>query len=48
MVVGTRDNYLAFRSAYAPQSVSLIIVAESPPASGLYFYNPSPNRSPPR
>jgi hypothetical protein len=25
---------------YEPEHVKLVVVAESPPASGLYFYNP--------
>jgi hypothetical protein len=36
----TRDEYLSLRRIYEPETPELIIVAESPPASGLYFYNP--------
>jgi hypothetical protein len=34
-----RADYLAFRRQYQPVSPRLIIVAESPPFSGKYFYN---------
>ena len=34
-----RDEYLALRRQYEPKPVRLVIVAESPPASGKYFYN---------
>lgn len=35
-----RDYYLSFRSKYEPKQLTLLIVAKSPPVSGLYFYNP--------
>jgi hypothetical protein len=35
-----REEYLALRRRYEPEHVKLVVVAESPPASGLYFYNP--------
>ena len=35
-----RDYYLSFRNKYEPKQLTLLIVAESPPVSGLYFYNP--------
>jgi hypothetical protein len=35
-----RDEYLALRQRYEPKHVKLVVVAESPPVSGLYFYNP--------
>jgi hypothetical protein len=35
-----RSEYLQLRRAYQPAVVRLVIVAESPPASGLYFYDP--------
>jgi hypothetical protein len=35
-----RNDYLAARRRYEPENVRLVIVAESPPASGLYLYNP--------
>ena len=35
-----RAGYLAFRRQYQPAAPRLIIVAESPPVSGKYFYNP--------
>jgi hypothetical protein len=37
----SRDDYIALRRRYQPESVRLIIVAESPPASGRYFYDPT-------
>jgi hypothetical protein len=36
-----RNAYLSMRRQYEPDVVRLAIVAESPPASGLYFYNPT-------
>ena len=36
-----RSEYLAFRRSFEPESIRLVIVAESPPASGKYFYNPT-------
>jgi len=37
----TRSEYLSFRKHYEPERVRLVIIAESPPASGRYFYNPA-------
>lgn len=42
-----RDDYLAFRSRYQPLDLRLIIVGESPPRSGKYFYNPDGRSSEP-
>jgi len=36
-----RTDYYSFRRRFEPKVVQLVIVAESPPASGLYFYNPA-------
>jgi hypothetical protein len=36
-----RSDYLSLRNRYKPESVKLVIIAESPPISGLYFYNPT-------
>jgi hypothetical protein len=36
-----RDVYLSFRSGYTPERVRLAIIAESPPISGKYFYDPA-------
>jgi hypothetical protein len=37
-----RSEYLDLRRLYEPQSlVRLVIIAESPPASGKYFYDPT-------
>jgi hypothetical protein len=35
-----RVDYLAFRRQYQPANLALVIIAESPPISGKYFYNP--------
>jgi hypothetical protein len=35
-----RNYYLSLRQVYAPKPPRLVIIAESPPASGLYFYDP--------
>jgi hypothetical protein len=37
----TRTEYLAFRREFEPTTVILVIVVESPPISGKYFYNPA-------
>jgi hypothetical protein len=36
-----RSEYLALRTCYQPDTIRLLLVAESPPASGRYFYNPA-------
>jgi hypothetical protein len=36
-----RSRYLSFRRKFEPASIRLVIVAESPPHSGKYFYNPT-------
>jgi len=33
-------DYLGFRSLYIPKKIKTIFIAESPPVSGTYFYNP--------
>ncbi len=35
-----KEYYLNLRRQYKPKAVKLVIVAESPPKSGKYFYNP--------
>ena len=40
VAVLTKDEYLAFRREFEPTTVKLVVVAESPPKTGLYFYNP--------
>ena len=42
-----RNEYLAFRRKFEPETIRLVIVAESPPKSGLYFYNPTGKMSEP-
>jgi hypothetical protein len=41
----TLIEYLELRRRYEPEIVTLVIVAESPPASGKYFYDPAGARS---
>jgi hypothetical protein len=40
MVQKQRGEYLSLRRQFEPTTVTLVIVAESPPASGKYFYDP--------
>ena len=35
----TRDYYHELRAKYIPQHMKLVIIAESPPAGGRYFYD---------
>jgi hypothetical protein len=41
MSVRDRDYYLRLRREHEPADIKLMIVAESPPASGKYFYEPT-------
>ena len=41
MLVWDRDHYLRLRRQYQPENIKLVIIAESPPASGKYFYDPT-------
>lgn len=36
----TRAEYLSLRAPYLPDDRKIVFVLESPPKSGLYFYNP--------
>jgi hypothetical protein len=36
----TRAEYFRLRAPYQPEAPKIIFVLESPPKSGLYFYNP--------
>jgi hypothetical protein len=36
-----RNEYIDLRHRYEPGSIRLVVIAESPPASGLYFYDPT-------
>jgi hypothetical protein len=36
-----RSEYIDLRRQYAPKPIKLVVIAESPPASGRYFYNPT-------
>ncbi len=42
-----RSDYLYLRSKFEPASPTLVIVAESPPVSGKYFYDPDGRSSEP-
>jgi hypothetical protein len=42
-----RNYYVSLRRAYQPDGIKLVIVAESPPVSGLYFYDPTGSISEP-
>jgi hypothetical protein len=35
-----RDYYLGLRRQFEPKLIKLVVVAESPPQGGTYFYNP--------
>ena len=37
----TKASYLKLRNKYKPKCIRLVLIAESPPASGLYFYDAS-------
>ena len=39
MLGRTRAEYLALRRKFTPERLKLVVVAESPPASGRYFYD---------
>lgn len=39
--MATRLEYLSFRDLYRPKTIKLLLVAELPPASGRYFYDPA-------
>ncbi len=34
-----KEYYLKLRNKYLPESLKIIFILESPPASGKYFYN---------
>ena len=42
-----RSAYLALRQRYRPAAIRLLVIAESPPESGLYFYELSGRPSEP-
>jgi hypothetical protein len=42
-----QNEYLDLRHRYGPESNRLVVIAESPPATGLYFYDPTGDRSEP-
>jgi hypothetical protein len=42
-----KAHYLRLRNEYEPKHPRLIFVAESPPASGKYFYDPSGRKTEP-
>ncbi len=42
-----KNEYLAMRQRYQPAHIKLIIVAESPPSGGKYFYDADGSRGEP-
>ena len=42
-----RSKYISFRRTFKPANIKLVIVAESPPSSGKYFYDPGGSTSEP-
>jgi hypothetical protein len=48
MVQKQRCEYLFLRREFEPATVTLVIIAESPPASGKYLYDPAGEVSEPR
>ncbi len=42
-----KEYYLEFRRRYEPKPVKLVVIAESPPVSGKYFYDPEGRLSEP-
>jgi hypothetical protein len=47
MVQKQRDEYLSMRRKFEPTTATLVIVAESPPVGGKYFYDPAGKMSEP-
>lgn len=43
----TKSDYLQLRNRFTPPNLKIIFILESPPASGLYFYNPDGKTSEP-
>jgi hypothetical protein len=43
----SRSQYLSFRHKFEPTTIKLVVVAESPPKTGKYFYNPEGSVSEP-
>jgi hypothetical protein len=39
MLEWKRDEYLSLRRRYEPDHIRLVIISESPPAAGRYFYS---------
>ena len=37
----TKSEYIQFRDRFTPENPKIIFILESPPVSGLYFYNPN-------
>ncbi len=44
---GNPDDYKRLRNVYAPDKIRAVVIAESPPARGLYFYDISGKTSEP-
>jgi uncharacterized protein (DUF4415 family) len=47
MALNQRGEYLSLRREFEPTRVTLAIIAESPPISGKYFYDPAGDKSEP-
>ena len=47
MVQKQRSDYLSLRREFEPATVTLVIVAKSPPTGGKYFYDPDGKASEP-
>jgi hypothetical protein len=47
VTIRTKDYYVALRNCNAPRHPTVIFIAESPPASGKFFYNPDGSVSEP-
>ena len=43
MVQKQRSEYLSLRREFEPANVALVVIAESPPTSGKYYYKPDPD-----
>jgi len=42
-----KEYYLKLRNKYLPENLRIIFIAESPPASGRYFYDETGSTSEP-
>lgn len=42
-----KSDYIRLRDRFTPKNPTVILILESPPASGLYFYNPDGKKTEP-